>query len=58
MAKRRINFTKKKATVKGKHPTVWIPRPPFKKGGKWFIVVTTTTSGYYRDYLYEQVGER
>ena len=58
MARRRVKFSTRKATVKGKNPTVWIPRPPFKRKGKWFITVTTTTSGYYRDFLYEQVGER
>lgn len=56
-------FTKKKAKV---HPlnkldddvTVWVPSPPFKMRGQWYVKITTTTSGYYRDFLYKQVGER
>ena len=38
--------------------TVWLSSTPFKQNGKWFVKITTTTSGYYRDFLYEQVGER
>ena len=38
--------------------TVWLSEPPFKQNGKWYVKITTTTSGYYRDFLYQQVAER
>lgn len=57
-------FTRKKRKVQplnrlDKGVTVWLsPDSPFKMDGKWHVVVTTTTSGYYRTFLYEQVAER
>lgn len=38
--------------------TVWITDKPFKVRGDWYVKVVTTTSGYYRTFLYKQIGER
>ena len=52
---------KKKIQPVGKlqsNVTVWLSSTPFQMKGEWYVKVTTTTSGYYRDFLYKQVGER
>jgi hypothetical protein len=38
--------------------TVYLASTPFQMKGEWYVKITTTTSGYYRDFLYKQVGER
>lgn len=58
---RKVKFTKRKMRLGKDDPkaTVWISQPPRReRDGNFYCVITTTTSGYYRSFLYKQVDER